>query len=312
MENKFLYEKIAHTSPLQFKCFIASLEHSCPHWHEEYEIIILLKGRICVRNNGRKFKMCTDDILLVNSREIHSIFECSEGNICLFLQFNPNIFMNIDSEENKKLNFYLNTCDQTIKSMISPNHFIKIIATIWLLSYEKKPGYKFHMRSKFYQLIGDLLAYTIYDECYTCYNQISENEIITLNKLINFIQKNFREDINQEDICRYLGMSRSTLYRFTNNTLGMSANSLINYYRIDEAKKLLKNTDYPISHITTLCGYSNDTTFYRAFKKETNKTPNEFRKGGINVNSSDGRIQGYMPYDYREVYIIIQKYITEF
>lgn len=308
MENACLYEKIDHPSAFQFKCFTASLESSCPHWHDDYEFIVLLKGEICVRNNGRKYNMHTGDIMLINSREIHSIFDCSKGNICLFLQFDPALIIeNTNDVRNKIVNFHLNTCDSTIKAKIEPSHFIKTVANIWLLAHEKKEGYKFYLQSKFYGLIGDLFRYAIYDERYPCTDPMSENNTLILDRLTSYVQERYNEEINQDDICKHLGMSRSTLYRFMKNYLGISVNDFIHHYRIKEAKNFLKNTNYSISHIATLCGYSNETSFYRAFKKQVKKTPNEYRTEGV-IENHDDRIQGYTSYDNREAYKLIKKY----
>jgi AraC-like DNA-binding protein len=44
------------------------------------------------------------------------------------------------------------------------------------------------------------------------------------------------------------------------------------------AQHHLLNTDLSIKEIATLCGYENDTSFMRSFKKRTGKRPSEFRK----------------------------------
>ncbi|EPJ8044972.1 helix-turn-helix domain-containing protein, partial [Acinetobacter baumannii] len=49
-------------------------------------------------------------------------------------------------------------------------------------------------------------------------------------------------------------------------------------YRCRLAKKLLANTNESVERIVYLTGFSEPSTFYRAFKRWTNETPVEYRK----------------------------------
>jgi len=54
---------------------------------------------------------------------------------------------------------------------------------------------------------------------------------------------------------------------------------LINHYRVERSKNLLKSKrieQVSIHAIGLDCGFSNKTSFYRAFKKSTGMTPTEF------------------------------------
>ena len=53
--------------------------------------------------------------------------------------------------------------------------------------------------------------------------------------------------------------------------------------RIETASNLLKATDYSVSNIAELCGFSDPYYFSRAFKKALGKSPSEYRKSKINV-----------------------------
>ena len=57
--------------------------------------------------------------------------------------------------------------------------------------------------------------------------------------------------------------------------------SPINYLidkRILEAKHLLETTNHPIAKIADMTGFSSQSYFSQVFKRETQMTPNEFRK----------------------------------
>ena len=47
--------------------------------------------------------------------------------------------------------------------------------------------------------------------------------------------------------------------------------------RIDHAKKLLESTSRTVLSVAFECGFEDLSTFYRAFKRETSESPNQWR-----------------------------------
>ncbi|WP_422105919.1 helix-turn-helix domain-containing protein [Winogradskyella sp.] len=78
-----------------------------------------------------------------------------------------------------------------------------------------------------------------------------------------------------------LNLSVSLISKSINTYKKMSFRDYINKLRLEEAKKLLRDTNYNNYTITAIaleCGFSSKSAFYRAFKKQYNTTPSEFRK----------------------------------
>ena len=68
------------------------------------------------------------------------------------------------------------------------------------------------------------------------------------------------------------------LSHFLNEEIGMSFFEFINSYRINEAReKLLEFPDQTILMTAYEVGFNSKTTFNRAFKKQTQMTPREYR-----------------------------------
>lgn len=59
---------------------------------------------------------------------------------------------------------------------------------------------------------------------------------------------------------------------------GTSFNQVLADFRFHMARRLLADTDEPIDHIVYLTGFSEVSTFYRAFRRWAGKTPVEYRK----------------------------------
>ena len=60
--------------------------------------------------------------------------------------------------------------------------------------------------------------------------------------------------------------------------MGENISSYLANLRINEAKRLLEQTDMKVSDISEQVGIYSQTTFIRLFKKSCGLTPNEYRK----------------------------------
>lgn len=83
-------------------------------------------------------------------------------------------------------------------------------------------------------------------------------------------------DISLESISQQLDMSPRQL-RHQLNLAGTSLQRIINQYRKSLSRQLLSQTDETIAEIVYLTGFSEPSTFYRAFKRWEGMTPIEYR-----------------------------------
>jgi AraC-like DNA-binding protein len=83
------------------------------------------------------------------------------------------------------------------------------------------------------------------------------------------------------DVARALGTNRTYISTLLNETLQTNFNHFVNFYRIAEAKRLLKNggTTLKMEELATKCGFNSYSTFFSAFRKETGISPKEFISG---------------------------------
>ena len=108
-------------------------------------------------------------------------------------------------------------------------------------------------------------------------DMINADYSIFTENIITHIRKNLDKNLCIDNICKALGTSKNTLYRQFRTHIGMSINEYILYERILLAKKLLKDTELPISHICEQSGISNPSYFCKLFKQKTGMTPIKYR-----------------------------------
>lgn len=96
--------------------------------------------------------------------------------------------------------------------------------------------------------------------------------------ILSYIEANFSDtDLSLEKIARIFFISPNHVSRVMKNKIGKSYKEYLNDVRINEAKRLLKNTPMTVVSIANNVGYSDVRAFNRLFKKRTNQTPNEYR-----------------------------------
>lgn len=88
------------------------------------------------------------------------------------------------------------------------------------------------------------------------------------------------EDFGVDDMARGMAMSRSTLYRKTEEVLGTSPMELLWGYRLDQAAHWLRETDATVSEVAYGAGFKTVPHFTRRFKERFGETPAAWREDG--------------------------------
>ncbi len=138
------------------------------------------------------------------------------------------------------------------------------------------------------RLITSLAAsQNIYDICYTFQDNIeifTDNLFMTPEKsskivknAAEYISQHFSEDISLASVAEKLHVNTSYLSTLFRQVTGMTFKEHLNRVRIEEAARLLSNTDYPVMEIAIACGYKDQSYFTKVFKKLTGLTPKQYR-----------------------------------
>ena len=113
--------------------------------------------------------------------------------------------------------------------------------------------------------------------------KIDKNEANTLLNLLSVVmeKKQFYKNTNIKlnDIASELNISSHQFSQLLNDNLGKSFALFIKEYRIEEAKRLLKeNNQFTLEAIGFEAGFSSKSTFYATFKQLVGKTPSAYKK----------------------------------
>ena len=85
------------------------------------------------------------------------------------------------------------------------------------------------------------------------------------------------KDLTLDKVATLLNTNRSYVSRAINKYSGLGFFNYINYYRINEATRILSESDIPLKQLCDDVGFISMSTFYRAFQKETGCPPSKYR-----------------------------------
>lgn len=99
-----------------------------------------------------------------------------------------------------------------------------------------------------------------------------------LDKIMHFINTNYRRKITQEEIATKIGMSTAAFCRYFRDKTGKGFIFFVNEMRIGYACKLLTENYLSISQICFECGFNNLSNFNRMFKRQMGNTPSAYQQ----------------------------------
>ena len=102
-----------------------------------------------------------------------------------------------------------------------------------------------------------------------------------VSNALRYIQYNYANDIGVSDIARYVGISRSQLYRAFLQDFGVSPHNYLQTYRINEACGLLHDPTHSVAEVAGSVGFNDPLYFSRVFKAIKGITPSDYRKNSL-------------------------------
>jgi AraC-like DNA-binding protein len=99
-----------------------------------------------------------------------------------------------------------------------------------------------------------------------------------LERVRDFVQANFSEEITLETAAGVAAMERTYFSFFFRQKVGVTFSSWLQYVRIGKALDMIKSKDHSITDVAFSVGFNELSTFQKAFKRWTNLTPREFKR----------------------------------
>ncbi len=106
----------------------------------------------------------------------------------------------------------------------------------------------------------------------------SMHKTTIIDTALEYLHENYSMHISVSDLASHMFLSRDYFSKLFRNTTGMTVTAFLKQIRINEACRLLVETDQSVMEIAQYCGFHDMKHFYSAFRSQTGKTPGEYRK----------------------------------
>lgn len=260
------------------------------HCHSDIELIYLLRGEISIRFLDRTAYLHADDIILINSGELHELRAEAQ---CLFISLKIKISL-LNSELCKGLRFYCDSTTETNKmKFYLMKHCIAELVKLFTTENELKP---FFNRSIAYLFLNELSMHFMPEVSRT---EVSAKHIERFLKISTFVNENYGKNLTLEDVSRAVGLQSQYVSLLFTRHFNMNFLSYYNEIRISHAINKLIATNIPIEQIAEECGFGNARTFGINFKKKYGVSPSTYRK--TMIAQKKGSPQGMGKDDYLKI-----------
>lgn len=244
------------------------------HDHSFYEIYFFLSGNVNFSIEGIQYELKSGDILLISPTELHcthSIDGKSYERIVLWI--NRDYLSSLSNEcdlsscfplDNSKRSNLLRLDDAKSKYLLS------ILEKLNYEFYESDYASNVYAKSLLMQFMVELNRSFMHS---SITKQTNTNSLV--HNIIEFIDKNFCDDINLDKLAQKFYISKSYLCHEFHNQVGTSVYRYIILRRLTYARELLIDGNSP-GVVFHLCGFSDYANFYRLFKQEYGVSPSKF------------------------------------
>lgn len=92
-----------------------------------------------------------------------------------------------------------------------------------------------------------------------------------------YIHENYKYDISMQDLARTMNYSEAYFCKLFKQCFNKNFTSYLTEFRVEEAKKLLKEPTVNVKEIGKAVGYGDSNYFAKVFKRITGQSPTEYR-----------------------------------
>ncbi len=284
MKKPFQKSRIPDGKAFVIKELIAPCFDVNWHFHSEYQLFTVLKGR-GTRFIGDHMKAFKEGDMVFTGpnlphlwRSDNSYFDSKNGlkthGIVIYF---PDDFLGnsvFAMEEFAEIALVLQKSDRGIEINGKTNQAIRLM--MQELLYMKGGQSIIQLLQILNKMVDSADCLPITQAGYINMNKESETD--RMGQVYEFVMKNFKEKITLEQAAEIANLSVSAFSRYFKTRVNKSFSDFLSEVRISHACKLLHEEEMNISEISFECGFFTLSNFNKQFKERTGKTPLAYKK----------------------------------
>ena len=243
------------------------------HAHDFLELYYFLDGSVTYYIEDQVYDLCPGDLLIIPAGKMHRPVIANEHAAYerMVLWITPQYLQGIDSPAGDLQKNLQKVGEHGYCVPFRGDETVFVTALLKKLLYMQKND----TDPKFCAGAVELYLWTIF-RSYGVIDTTHRNETQVIPQVIRYITEHFSEPLTLEDIAAEFFVSKSYLNRhfkaYTNSTVYAYVMAL----RLTHARRMLRE-GIPAVEAGRECGFSDYSTFYKAFKTQTGLSPQQFK-----------------------------------
>lgn len=270
------------------KNFVASIERFMPHTfqakqgeglfmshaHEYDELTLILEGEGYYSSAEQNIKVTAGDLILISSGSHHG-FVCTQPwqgiSVHFFYSRMPAYSQYLYSQ------VFLNSANLRIARLNEEDRsWAEISLSRMEEEWSMQPGSDFSY--DLMRIVFETVLLLFHRNTITAQPLEKTTDKDIFQEVLKEIHRSYNLPITIREIASRHFLSESVLRKKFTRALGISPKQYLINLRLEEAKRLLQQTDKPIDFISSAVGFTSSSRFYELFEKATGVTPLNWRR----------------------------------
>lgn len=235
------------------------------HLHYQIELAFVFDGHTRVSVDSVEYEAHGGDVIIVFPNQIHTFITLERENY---------ILLKVDPEKIPELIAPLTSSvpqSNVIKGLAGDEELSSLIGKLSETYYGDEEFKDEIIRGYLLAFFGKLLQrIDLYD------SQSGDYHVVGM--IMNYCNNNYDKPLSLSVLSKELHLNKYYISHIMSNKLNIGFNDYINSIRISNACRLLVKGDRTITQVSEAVGFNTLRTFNRAFSKQMNCTPSEYRQ----------------------------------
>lgn len=255
------------------------------HWHEHFEIILMKKGMGVFLIDSQPYEVRPGDVLFVPAGSLHTGFSSCEGDTSFVsIVYNGSLFQHW-SQDPVHVRHVLPYLEGRVRLPVNPASLEPSCAEYYPLLdraaeefVNKAPGYQLIIDSHLHMLLTYLSRTFLPQQEPGKPGRRPVPNGERFKSLICSIESNLSEKHTVEGAARKLNLNPYHFCKLFKKLTGRTFIEYVNLCRVNEAERLLLESELSVTEIAGLIGCDNPNYFTKLFKQYKGVTPSQYRK----------------------------------
>lgn len=244
------------------------------HFHNAYEIILILEGVVLLHTKNQVYKVGPQNLLFLSNLESHML-EIIEGPYSrYFILVNP--YQTDRFIRDFKLLSIFKNRPSTFSHVININSISSQVLKVFQKMYDETQIIDDYFDRRIGMLLFELLL-ILYRYDSNSFPVLDKNIRPEIYSVQEYIDTHFKEPIVIQQLAQEFFISVSYLTHSFKKLTGYSPKQYLMIQRLIYARDLIVNSELPISEVAYQSGFQDTNNFIRSFKAYFNFTPRKMR-----------------------------------